>query len=56
MAAVVPVGMAGLAGVYVPEANLKLAPIAREGGFIDRANSVHTFVKVIAEPTAGVGI
>jgi hypothetical protein len=54
--AVGPVGIAGDAGVYVPPANLKSAPIAREGGFIDRPNSVVTFVKVIIVPTAGVGI
>jgi hypothetical protein len=51
-----PVGIAGLAGVYVPPANLKSTPIALEGGFIDRANSFATFVKVIVVPTAGVGI
>jgi hypothetical protein len=56
IAAVAPVGIAGLAGEYVPEANLKCAPIPREGGFLLRPNSVHTFVKVIVVLTAGVGI
>jgi hypothetical protein len=56
MAAVPPVGMAGLAGEYVPDANLKFAPIAREGGLMASANSFATFVKVIVVLTAGVGI
>jgi hypothetical protein len=54
--AVGPVGIAGDAGVYVPPANLKSAPIALGGGLTDRINSVVTSENLIVELTAGVGI
>jgi hypothetical protein len=54
--AVAPVGIAGEAGVYVPPANLKSAPIALGGGLTDRVNSVVTSENLIVELTAGVGI
>jgi hypothetical protein len=56
IAAVGPVGIAGDAGVYVPPANLKSAPIALDGGLTDRVNSVVTSVYLIVVPIAGVGI
>ena len=51
-----PIGMAGDAGVYVPEANRKSVFMERDGGLIDNVNSVAILVKVIVEPDGGVGI
>jgi hypothetical protein len=56
IAAVAPVGMAGVAGVYVPGANLKFAPNPLDGGLMVSVNSFATCVKFIADPGAGVGI
>jgi hypothetical protein len=56
IAAVAPVGIAGVAGVYVPGANLKLAPNPLDGGLMASVNSLATCVNFMFVPGAGVGI
>jgi hypothetical protein len=54
IAAVAPVGMAGVTGEYEPATNLKFAPRPLDGVLIVKPNSFATFVKLIAP--VGVGI